>query len=85
MRFQLITGPAQLILCSGCLQERTAGSLPHRSASGRVLDTVYLDVDTGGLYCDQCAAKHAEGIDTSRSVTTFYADTRGERILTYAS
>jgi hypothetical protein len=83
VRFQLITGHPQLVQCYGCLQERTAGSLPHRAASGRILDTVYQDLDTGAYYCEECAAKHAEGIDTARSITKFYADTRGKAILTY--
>ena len=34
-------------------------------------------------YCETCAAKHAEGVDTARSITKFYADTRGKAILTY--
>lgn len=79
MRFTLITGPPRLVQCAGCLKECTAGSLPHVSASGRLLDTVYQDVK-GGVYCDQCAAKIVESTDTTRSVKTFYADTRGEVI-----
>jgi hypothetical protein len=81
VRFQRITGPAEVVQCMGCLEERTAGSLPHRSASGRLLDTVYRETASGALYCESCALRHAEGIDTSRSVTQFYADTRGEAIL----
>ena len=81
MRFQLITGEPVLIVCHGCQQERTAGSLPHVSASGRQLDTVYQDVDTSLFYCEDCAAKHAESIDPTKAVTQFYADTFGEKVL----
>jgi hypothetical protein len=81
MRFQLITGPPRLVQCFGCLQERTAGSLPHRSASGRLLDTVYQDTVYQAYYCDQCAAKHAETMDPTRSIGQYYADTRGGRVL----
>jgi hypothetical protein len=80
MRFQLVTGQPQVITCSGCQAERTAGSEPHLSASGRQLDTVYQDVDTLLYYCEDCAAKHAEGVDPTKAVTQFFADTSGETI-----
>lgn len=80
MRFQSVKGPPRVVQCSGCSEERTAGSLPYRAASGRQLDTVYQD-ETGSFYCEGCATRHVEAIDPTRSVTRFYADTRGERIL----
>ena len=80
MRFQRILGEPCLVVCSGCQEERTAGSPDRRSASGRLLDVVYQDIDSGGLYCEPCAARHAEGIDSTRSVKMFYADTHGEVI-----
>ena len=83
MRFEPITGPPQIVQCLGCLEERVTGSQGERSASGRLLDAVYRETASGGLYCETCAAKHAEGIDTTKALTQFYADTRGERILTY--
>lgn len=82
MRFRRLQGIPQLITCSGCLKERTGGGLEHRSASGRVLDVVYQDVSSTGLvfYCQDCAARHAEGIDQTRSRTQFFQDTRGQQI-----
>jgi hypothetical protein len=44
------------------------------------LDTVYQDVDTLLYYCEDCAAKHAEGVDPTKAVTQFFADTAGETI-----
>jgi len=73
-----LTGLPQVVRCSGCQQEFTAGSLPHVSASGRLLDIVYED--QGLYYCEQCAAKVSEAVDTTRSVTQFYADTTGETV-----
>ncbi len=80
MRFNRITGVPQVLQCSGCLKEYTAGSPPYQTASGRQLDTVYQN-DAGVTYCEACAAKHAEGTDTTKAVTMFYADTRGDTIL----
>lgn len=79
LTFRQLTGKPQLIQCRGCLEERTGGSPDERSASGRVLDVVYLDVTSNEpvFYCEACAAKHVEGIDPTRSITQFYADTRG--------
>ena len=80
MRFRRLTGTPQLIVCQGCLEERTGGGLGHRSASGRVLDVVYQDIMSCSpvFYCEACAARHAAGIDPTRSRTQFFQDTRGE-------
>jgi hypothetical protein len=82
LTFRRLTGPAQLIVCHGCLEERTAGSPPHHSASGRVLDVVYQDVSSASpaFYCQSCAARHAEGTDLTRSRSRFFNDTRGKSV-----
>lgn len=65
-----------------------AGSECYRSASTGELDGqpdhVYADLaDTAFLayYCEPCALSHASYEDSTRSVTKFYADTSGEKIL----
>ena len=82
MTFRQLTGRPQLVECQGCLKELIGGSPDERSASGRVLDVVYQDVASNSplFYCERCAAKHAEGIDTAHSITQFFSDTRGEFI-----
>ncbi len=82
MRFQQVTGPPTVVQCSGCQLERTAGTLGELTASGRLVDVVYQDTDATEpvFYCEQCAARHAEAEDTTRSRTQFYQDTSGEVI-----
>jgi hypothetical protein len=88
MSFQLVEGESFSVICSGCQEYKLAGSLPYRSASTGLLegrcDEVYADMDQNtpkAYYCSGCARKHAIGVDTSRSVTQFYGDTRGEAVL----
>jgi hypothetical protein len=72
---------------------KLAGNEPYRSAATGRLDGLpdrvyaYFDgIPFEAYYCESCARLHADGIDTSRSVTQFYADTAGEKqILTYES
>ena len=86
MRFQIVTGAVFSVTCQGCGEHRLAGSEPYVSAStgqpsGRP-DTVYEDLDApqGSYYCEPCARKHAEGVDPTKAVTQFFADTHGETI-----
>ncbi len=88
MRFKLVTGPVFSITCQGCGEHKQAGSECFRSASTGKLDghpdTVYADLEGTpfeSYYCEPCAAGHAEYQDTTKSVSKFYADTAGEKIL----
>jgi hypothetical protein len=64
-----------------------AGSEPYQSASTGLLDGipdhVYLDstIEPTLYYCEPCAASHAEYEDPTRSVSQYYADTKGETVL----
>lgn len=84
MRFTFVTGRTFTIVCQGCGETKTAGSEPYRSAaSGKLVqpDRVYADLDGEAFkayYCEGCAAKHAQGTDTSRSVSQYFIDTSGK-------
>lgn len=85
MKFALVTGPAFTVECVVCHRTAVAGDQPWRSASnGELVDPekVYADIEGEAFkdyYCEQCAAKLSVQ-DPTRSVTQFYADTKGEEI-----
>jgi hypothetical protein len=86
MRFKLITGVAFSVTCQGCQQPSMAGSESYQSASTGLASTphkVYLDsTSTPAMYyCESCAASHADYEDPTRSVSQFYADTTGDKVL----
>ncbi len=88
MRFSLVTGPVFSITCRGCQEHRTAGSESYRSASTGRLDgqpnKVYADLDGvtfEAYYCESCALSHVDVQDPTKSITQFYADTRGEEVV----
>lgn len=74
-----ITGHARLEQCHGCRRSAMVGSVQYEGAStGRLLDPETWYLWSGLPYCPSCASKMTQP-DPSRSVTVFYADTRGQK------
>lgn len=84
MKFVQISGAPQHLTCRGCGKDGIGGTDPYKSASSGDLvtpDTWYVEAEYPfDTYCAECAAKLSQE-DPTRSVSQFYADTKGTEIL----
>ena len=84
MRVTAYIGRPFSYYCDGCRGYNVGGTDPYVNGRGQVAypPGSYALVDRNGqtcsgVYCPDCARKHASAVDQTRSVTSYFSDTRG--------